>query len=72
MSRNMYSWAEAIKILRPKTVIIHHHDNWQVPFSVAISSSNRKRAQRMDHEIKAVDRNIKVIVPEYFKAITLQ
>ena len=72
MSRNMYFWAEAIKILRPKTVIIHHPDNWRVPFSVGISRSNRKRAQRMNHEIKAVDRNIKVIVPEYFKAITLQ
>ena len=67
-----YDWAEAINILRPKTVIIQHYDNWRAPYADGISSSNRKRAQRMNHEIKAVDRNIKVIVPEYFKAITLQ
>jgi hypothetical protein len=66
-----YNWTEAVKILRPKTVIIHHHDNWRVPFSAGISSSNRKRTQRVENAIKAVDRNIKVIVPEYFKTITL-
>jgi len=37
MSRNIYSWAEAIKIRRPKTVIIHHHDNWRALFSMEIS-----------------------------------
>jgi L-ascorbate metabolism protein UlaG (beta-lactamase superfamily) len=67
-----YDWTEAIKILRPKIVIIHHHDNWRVPFSAGISSSNRKRAQRVEDAIKAIDRNIKVIVPEYFKTITLE
>jgi L-ascorbate metabolism protein UlaG (beta-lactamase superfamily) len=67
-----YDWTEAIKILRPKTVIVQHYDNWRVPFSVGISRSNRKRAQRMEDEIKAVDRNIKVVVPEYFKAIMLE
>jgi L-ascorbate metabolism protein UlaG (beta-lactamase superfamily) len=67
-----YDWAEAIKILRPKTVIIHHHDNWRVPFSAGISRSNRKRAQRVEDAIKWVDRNIKVIVPQYFKTITVE
>jgi L-ascorbate metabolism protein UlaG (beta-lactamase superfamily) len=66
-----YDFTEAIKILRPKTVIIHHHDNWRAPFSVAISKSNRRRAQRVENEIKAVDSNIKVIVPEYFSTITV-
>jgi hypothetical protein len=66
-----YDFTEAIKILRPKTVIIHHHDDWRAPFSAGLSRSNRKRAQRVENEIKAVDRNIKVIVPEYFKTITL-
>jgi L-ascorbate metabolism protein UlaG (beta-lactamase superfamily) len=66
-----YDWTDAIKILRPKTVIIHHHDDWRVPFAVGISKSNRNRAQRVENAIKAVDRNINVIVPEYFKTITL-
>jgi len=67
-----YDWAEAIKILRPKTVIIQHYDNWRVPYAEGISSSNRKRAQRMENTIKAVDRSINVIVPEYLKTITLE
>jgi L-ascorbate metabolism protein UlaG (beta-lactamase superfamily) len=66
-----YDWAEAIKILRPKTVIIQHYDNWRVAYAVGISSSNRKRAQRMENAIRAVDRSINVIVPEYFMTITL-
>jgi len=67
-----YDWAEAIKILRPKTVIIQHYDNWRVPYTEGISSSNRKRAQRMENAIKAVDRSINVIVPAYLKTITLE
>jgi len=67
-----YDWAEAIKILRPKTVIIQHYDNWRVPYAEGISSANRKRAQRMANAIKAVDRSINVIVPEYLKTITLE
>jgi L-ascorbate metabolism protein UlaG (beta-lactamase superfamily) len=66
-----YDFTEAIKILRPKTVIIHHHDNWRVPFAVGISKANRKRAQRVEDQVKAVDSNIKVIVPEYFETIPL-
>ena len=67
-----YDWAGAIKILRPKTVIIQHYDNWRVPYTEGISSSNRKRAQRMENAIKAVDRSINVIVPEYLRTITLE
>ena len=44
------------RVLRPKTVIIQHYDNWRVPYSEGISSSNRKRAQRMENAIKAVQR----------------
>jgi L-ascorbate metabolism protein UlaG (beta-lactamase superfamily) len=67
-----YDFTEAIKILRPKIVIIHHHDNWRVPFHLGISETNQRRAQRVEDEIKAVDSNIKVLVPEYFKTITLE
>lgn len=30
-----YDWSEALKILRPKTVIVHHYDDWRVPLTSA-------------------------------------
>jgi L-ascorbate metabolism protein UlaG (beta-lactamase superfamily) len=67
-----YDWDEAIKILHPKTVIIHHYDDWQVPFSGAMTAAVRRRAQRLEQQVKSVDRNIKVIIPEFLKTITLK
>ena len=39
-----YDWTEAIKILRPKTVIVHHYDDWHVPFSGGMTAAVRRRA----------------------------
>lgn len=67
-----YEWTDAIKILRPKTVVIHHFDEWRAPFSGGIPASNRKRAQRMEQQVKSVDGNINVIIPDFLKTITLE
>jgi L-ascorbate metabolism protein UlaG (beta-lactamase superfamily) len=67
-----YDWPDALKLLRPKTVIIHHYDEWRTPFSDGIPESNRRRAQRFAKIIKSVDNQIKVIIPEFFKPITLE
>jgi L-ascorbate metabolism protein UlaG (beta-lactamase superfamily) len=67
-----YDWPEAIKILRPKTVIVHHYDDWHVPFSSGMTAAVRRRAQRLERDVKSVDRNIKVIIPEFLKTITLE
>ena len=67
-----YEWADAIKILRPKTVIVHHFDEWRAQFSSGIPASNRKRAQRVEQQVKSVDSNIKVIIPEFLQTITLE
>ncbi len=66
-----YDWTEAIKILRPKTVIVHHYDEWHVPFSSGMTAAVRRRAQRLEQQVKAVDRNIKVIIPEFLQTINL-
>jgi hypothetical protein len=66
-----YNWSEAIKILRPKTVIVHHYDEWHVPLSSGMTAAVRRRAQRLEQEVKAVDPNIKVIVPQFLQTITL-
>lgn len=67
-----YDWPGAIKILRPKTVIVHHYDEWRVPFSGGMTAAIRKRAQRLEQDVKSVDRNIKVIIPDFLKTFTLE
>jgi L-ascorbate metabolism protein UlaG (beta-lactamase superfamily) len=67
-----YDWTEALKILRPKTVIVHHYDEWRVPLSSGMTAAVRRRAQRLEKDVKSVDRNIKVIIPEFLQTITLE
>jgi len=67
-----YDWADALKMLRPKTVIIHHYDEWRTPFADGIPESNMRRAQRFERLIKSVDRQIKVIIPELLKPVVLE
>ena len=67
-----YNWTEALKILRPKTVVVHHYDDWRVPLSSGMTAAVRRRAQRLEKDVKALDRNIKVIIPEFLQTITLE
>ena len=67
-----YDWPGAIKILRPKTVIVHHYDDWHVPFSGGMTAAVRRRAQRLERDVKSVDRDIKVIIPEFLQTIILE
>ena len=67
-----YDWADALKILRPKTVIIHHYDEWRTPYGDGIPESNKRRAQRFERLIKSVDKQIKVIIPELLKPVVLE
>jgi L-ascorbate metabolism protein UlaG (beta-lactamase superfamily) len=66
-----YNWPDALKLLRPKTVVIHHYDQWRTPISEAIPEANRRRAQRFEKVIKSFDSKIKVITPELLKTISL-
>ena len=67
-----YDWPDALKLLRPKIVVIHHYDEWRTPFSEGIPESNRRRAQRFEKVIKGFDSKIKVIIPELLKTISLE
>ena len=67
-----YDWTEALKILRPKTVVVHHYDDWRVPLSSGMTVAVRRRAQRLEQDVKSVDRNIKVIIPDFLQPITLE
>lgn len=67
-----YDFTDAIKILRPKTVVIHHFDEWRAPFPIGISASNKKRAQRIEQQVKSVDGAIKVTIPDFLETIALE
>ncbi len=67
-----HDWADALKTLRPKTVIIHHYDEWRTPYADGIPESNKRRAQRFERLIKSVDRQIKVIIPELLTPVVLE
>src|SRR5438093_9960687 len=67
-----YEWADAIKILHPKLVIVHHFDEWRATLSYEISRANVKRAQRLEQEVKSVDREIKVIILQFLTTYTLE
>lgn len=67
-----YDWPEALKILRPKTVIVHHYDDWRVPLSSGMTAAVRRRAQRLERDVKSLDRTIEVIIPEFLQTITFE
>jgi L-ascorbate metabolism protein UlaG (beta-lactamase superfamily) len=58
--------AAMLTVLQPKTVMVHHFDEWRVPYSEGLSDSNLRRAQRFVRDVNEIDKRIKVIVPKFF------
>lgn len=63
---------EFITALQPKSVFIHHFDEWRQPLSGGIPTSNMRRAQRAQRDISGIDSNIKVVIPKFFESFGLQ
>jgi L-ascorbate metabolism protein UlaG (beta-lactamase superfamily) len=63
--------AEMLKALQPKTVYVHHFDEWRNAFAEGWPESNLRRAQRFARDVDAIDKNVKVVIPKYFEAHTL-
>jgi hypothetical protein len=64
--------AEIIKMLQPKIVFVHHFDEWRVPIAEGMPERNRKRAQRFANDVRAVNPEIKTVIPEFFASSTLE
>jgi L-ascorbate metabolism protein UlaG (beta-lactamase superfamily) len=67
-----YNLERALKTLKPKVVIVQHYDEWRTPFSQGIPEANIKRAQRFARDITAIDKQIKVIIPDFFMTYALE
>ena len=70
MNRN--DAAEMLKMLRPKSVFVHHFDEWRSPISEGMPERNRKRAQRFANDVRALNPEIKTVIPEFFASFTLE
>ena len=70
MNRN--DSAEILKALEPKMVFVHHFDAWQSPISEGMPERNRKRAQQFANDVRALNPEIKTVIPEFFASFTLE
>jgi L-ascorbate metabolism protein UlaG (beta-lactamase superfamily) len=59
--------AAMLKVLQPKTVFVHHFDEWRAALSEGLPESNLRRAQRFARDVNAIDKNINVIIPKFFE-----
>ena len=67
-----YDLRSVLKTLNPKVIIIHHFDDWLIPFSAGMSAAD-KRAQGFRRDIRSADSQIKVIIPtEFLMTYTLE
>jgi L-ascorbate metabolism protein UlaG (beta-lactamase superfamily) len=57
-----------LKLLQPKTVFVHHFDEWRAPFSEGLPERSLARARRFTRDVAAIDNGIKVITPRIFES----
>jgi L-ascorbate metabolism protein UlaG (beta-lactamase superfamily) len=71
-TQRVYDLRSVLKILDPKTVILHHFDEWRAPISEGMPDGNRKRAQRFADDVRAINPEIKIVIPNFFSPLTLE
>lgn len=64
--------AVMLKLLQPKTVVVHHFDEWRTPFSEGLPEPNSRRAQRFARDVNSIDSGITTIVPKFFESHTFE
>jgi L-ascorbate metabolism protein UlaG (beta-lactamase superfamily) len=60
--------AEILKALQPKTVYVHHFDEWRNSISEGLPERNLRRAQRFARDVNSIDKQIKVVIPKFFES----
>ena len=63
--------ASLLEAAPAKTVIVHHFDEWRAPYSQGMPESNARRAERFARSVNAIDKQIKVIIPEFLESYAL-
>ena len=60
-----------LKMLQPQSAFVHHFDEWQSPIWAEMPERNRKLAQRFANDVRAVNPEIKIVIPEFFVSFYL-
>ena len=63
--------AVMLKLLQPKTVVVHHFDEWRKPFAEGMPESNARRAKRFARDVGVIDKQIKMIIPKFLESYIL-
>jgi len=69
---NRADTASLLAVAPAKTVIVHHFDEWRLPYAEGMPPSSVGRAQRFARDVKAIDGRIKTIVPDFFETYPLE
>jgi L-ascorbate metabolism protein UlaG (beta-lactamase superfamily) len=69
---NRSDTAEMLKALQPKTVYVHHFDEWRNAISEGMPERNLKRAQRFARDVNSIDKQIKVVIPKFFETYVVE
>jgi hypothetical protein len=64
--------AEMLKALQPKTIYVHHFDEWRNSIAEGMPESNARRAQRFARDVNAIDKQIKVVIPKFFDTYVVE
>jgi L-ascorbate metabolism protein UlaG (beta-lactamase superfamily) len=68
---NRTDTASFLKAAPAKTVIVHHFDQWRAPFAEGMPPASIRRAQRFARDVKGIDKQIKMIVPDFLESYPL-
>ena len=64
--------AEILKVLQPKTVYVHHFDEWRNSISEGMPERSLRRAQRFARDVNSIDKQIKVVIPKFFETYVVE
>jgi len=70
MNRN--DSAEILMALNPKTVYVHHFDEWRNSISEGLPESNLRRVQRFARDVNSIDKQITVVIPRFLETYSLE
>jgi hypothetical protein len=71
-TQRLYDLRSVLKTLDPKTVMLHHFDEWRAPISEGMPEGNLRRAQRFADSVRAVNPEIKTVIPDFLSLINLE
>ena len=71
-TQRLYDLRSVLKTLDPKTVMLHHFDEWRNSISEGLPESNLRRVQRFARDVNSIDKQITVVIPRFLETYSLE